>query len=52
MQKLLSLPDPDRADLLEFLGVTPKPKVEMEKLFQSLTDSIALRQLSTNKRPN
>jgi hypothetical protein len=52
LQQLLSLPDPDRTDLLDFLGAIPKSMIEMEKVFESLTNSIAVRQLKTNQRPN
>jgi hypothetical protein len=51
-QQLLSFPDPDRTDLLDFLGAILKSMIEMEKVFESLTNSIAVRQQKTNQRPN
>lgn len=51
MKTLLSLPEPERADLLVFLGAEQKTSMEIEKLVCSLTNSIAIRQDRLGQKP-
>ena len=45
--RLMQLPQPDRADLLEFLGETPVADAELERLIDAIATRKTSRQTPT-----